>query len=189
MEVVRISSDCISIALDLALEVFMEYEAPVYSQEGIDEFKSFIDANRVNSKLSFYGAYEVAELVGMIAIRDYQHISLFFIKTAYQRKGIGRLIFNRVREDYEKQIFTVNSSPYAVDIYKRLCFMPISAERITNGIKYTPMVLLESERLRLKRYEIDDFKAVYSIFSNPDTMSIILMLFLKRRLLIGLIAI
>src|SRR5574344_2638773 len=155
MEVVRISSDCISIALDLALEVFMEYEAPVYSQEGIDEFKSFIDANRVNSKLSFYGAYEVAELVGMIAIRDYQHISLFFIKTAYQRKGIGRLIFNRVREDYEKQIFTVNSSPYAVDIYKRLGFMPISAERITNGIKYTPMVLLESERLRLKRYEID----------------------------------
>lgn len=75
MEVVRISSDCISIALDLALEVFMEYEAPVYSQEGIDEFKSFIYANRVNSKLSFYGAYEVAELVGMIAIRDYQHIS------------------------------------------------------------------------------------------------------------------
>ncbi len=170
MEVVRIYSDGITDVLDLALEVFMEYEAPVYSQEGIDEFKSFIDVNRTNSKLSFYGVYEASDLVGMIAIRDYQHISLFFIKTAYQRKGIGRLIFNRVREDYEKQIFTVNSSPYAVDIYKRLGFMPISAERITNGIKYTPMVLLESERLRLKRYEIDDFKAVYSIFSNPDTM-------------------
>lgn len=37
----ELSNDEIAIALELVWEVFMEFEAPDYSQEGINEFRSF----------------------------------------------------------------------------------------------------------------------------------------------------
>lgn len=40
---------------------------------------------------------------------------------------------------YAVQEFTVNSSPYAVDIYRQLDFVPTDTEQITNGIRYMPM--------------------------------------------------
>jgi len=36
-------------------------------------------------------------------------------------------------------VMTVNSSPYAVDIYRRLGFHAISEEQLTDGIRFTPM--------------------------------------------------
>jgi hypothetical protein len=35
---------------------------------------------------------------------------------------------------------TVNSSPYAVNIYHSLGFVDTDIEKVTNGMKYTPMV-------------------------------------------------
>ena len=61
------------------------------------------------------------------------------------RRGIGRRLFEAMRRDYEKQEFTVNSSPYAVEIYKRLGFVQEDAERLSpEGLRYTPMRFTES---------------------------------------------
>lgn len=128
-----------SSACDLAWKVFLKYEAPEYSQEGIDEFKSFLHNMDSISKMPFYGAYEGNKLIGVLAIRKPQHISLFFVDDEYHRKGIGRKLFERMKQDYEKQEFTVNSSPYAVEVYKHLGFAPTDTEQLTNGIRYTPM--------------------------------------------------
>lgn len=50
----------------------------------------------------------------------------------------------RGRRDHEKQEFTVNSSPYAVEIYKRLGFAQEDAERFSpEGLRYTPMRFTE----------------------------------------------
>jgi len=34
---------------------------------------------------------------------------------------------------------TVNSSPYAAKIYRKLGFVDMDAEQMTNGIRYVPM--------------------------------------------------
>ena len=75
----------------------------------------------------------------MLAMREPQHISLFFVKEAWHRQGVGRLLFDAMRRDYAAQVFTVNSSPYAVEVYRHLGFVPTDTEQLTNGIRYTPM--------------------------------------------------
>lgn len=48
------------------------------------------------------------------------------------------------RRDYEKQEFTVNSSPYSAEIYKHLGFVQEDAERLSpEGLRYTPMRFTE----------------------------------------------
>ena len=98
-------------ALNLVWEVFLEYEAPDYTQEGIDEFyKSICDENYL-SMLSVYGAFSNEELIGVIATRNGgKHIALFFVDGRYHHQGIGKQLFQTVRTDK----MTVNSSPYAV---------------------------------------------------------------------------
>ena len=64
------------------------------------------------------------------------------LKSEYHRQGIGRQLFEKMLSDYQLQgigMFTVNSSPYAVEVYRKLGFEPTDDECITNGIRYTPM--------------------------------------------------
>ncbi len=128
-------------ALNLVLQVFMEYEAPDYIEEGINTFKNFLSDREQTDKLEMYGAFEGAAIVGVIASRnDGCHISLFFVDGKHHRKGIGRLLFNTLLKNTASEQITVNSSPYAVEIYKRLGFVSTNSEQTTDGIRYTPMV-------------------------------------------------
>lgn len=124
-------------------EVFCRFEAPEYSEEGVAEFRSFLNNEEEIGKLDFYGAFDkVSDIVGVLAMRKPSHISLFFVKSEYHRQGIGRQLFEKMLSDYQLQgigMFTVNSSPYAVEVYRKLGFEPIGDECITNGIRYAPM--------------------------------------------------
>ena len=44
-----------------------------------------------------------------------------------------------MRRDYAHQVFTVNSSPYAVEIYRHLGFVPTDDEQSVDGLRFTPM--------------------------------------------------
>lgn len=138
----RLVPEQIGQACDLAWTVFCQFEAPVYSAEGVAEFRKALDDSERNSQMIFYGAFCGAELVGMLAMRG-SHISLFFVKADYHRRGIGRSLFEAMRQDYERQVFTVHSAPFAVEIYRRLGFSPTDAEQVANGIRYTPMRFAE----------------------------------------------
>lgn len=135
----RLNPEEIPAALELCWQVFLEFEAPEYSQEGIDTFRASLDDHERTRSLRFYGAFEGDELVGTLCIREPQHIGGFFVRAGYQGRGIGRQLFDAMRQDYEEQVFTVNSSPYAVEIYRHLGFVPTSTEQVTDGIRYTPM--------------------------------------------------
>lgn len=75
-------------ALLLVWDVFMEYEAPDYSEEGIAEFYKSIHDEGYLSKLHMYGAFMENRLVGVIATRsEGAHIALFFVKGEYHGKG------------------------------------------------------------------------------------------------------
>lgn len=135
----RLSPDELPEALSLIWEVFCRFEAPVYPQEGIDAFRASLDDAERNAKMSFYGAYEENQLIGVLAMRAPQHIGYFFVRADCQHRGVGKRLFETMRLDYAVQEFTVNSSPYAVDIYRQLGFVPTDTEQITNGIRYMPM--------------------------------------------------
>ena len=140
MEVRKISKAKLPEAMALVWDVFLEFEAPDYSQEGIDEFKKFIDGQVAHMTRAIYGAYEKDQLLGVIATRNEgSHIALFFVRKDHHGQGIGRRLFEHILLLCESRFLTVNSSPYALKIYRKLGFVDMDTEQLTNGIRYIPM--------------------------------------------------
>ncbi|WP_027400508.1 GNAT family N-acetyltransferase [Anaerovorax odorimutans] len=140
MIIKNIEKDKVCDALLLIEKTFMEYEASEYSKEGISTFKEFLyDENSIKD-LEFFGAYIESKLVGVIATRNNgSHITLFFVDGKYHKRGIGKALFKQALKNGKTNTITVNSSTYAVDIYRHLGFIPDSDEQIKDGIRYTPM--------------------------------------------------
>jgi len=128
-------------ALDLIWRVFLAFEAPDYSEEGVETFRSFLQSDEELEKLRFYSAYEANTLIGVLATRgeDGSHVALFFVDAAWQGRGVGRALFTMAREQCQSERMTVHSSPYAKRIYEHLGFTAVSSEQLSNGIRYHPM--------------------------------------------------
>ena len=88
--------------------MFLEFEAPEYSAEGVAAFRASLDDEERTRKLTFYGAYDGETLVGVLCMRSPQHIGGFFVDAAYHRRGIGKRLFEAMRRDYGRQVFTVS---------------------------------------------------------------------------------
>ena len=150
MQICRLTKRNIKTGLELVEEVFDEFLEPIYTKMGVETFRYFIREENIISMMEkgemiFYGAYVENELVGVIALRSPQHLSLLFVKQEYQRQGVAKKLFRMVRSLYvgkklEKPYLTVNASPYAVEVYKRLGFAPIGKEEEKDGIRFTPML-------------------------------------------------
>lgn len=134
----------IPLAIDMVWSVFQEFEAPDYPQQGVEEFRDFLNNSTELSKLIFYGAMLQNEIVGVIAMRK-SHISLFFVKKQFHRNGIGKKLFKYVLKHLNNNEITVNSSPYAQFIYQSLGFSPTDKQQITNGIIYIPMKYIQGK--------------------------------------------
>ncbi len=132
-------------ALALVSRVFAQFEAPDYTQQGIDTFFAFLANPEQVSALTFFGAFLKDELVGVIALRGTSHISLFFVDARHQGKGVGRALFHAAQAACTECEMTVNSSPYAVGIYQKLGFHPLSGEQVTDGIRFTPMKRVQTQ--------------------------------------------
>ena len=141
----RLAPEEVPAALELCWQVFLEFEAPEYSPEGVAAFRASLDDKERVRKLNFYGAFDGEKLVGVLCMRAPQHIGGFFVDAVYHCRGIGRRLFEAMRQDYEVQAFTVNSSPYAAEVYRRLGFVPTDTEQLTDGLRYTPMRFEEGE--------------------------------------------
>ena len=132
-------------ALELCWRVFLEFETPEYPPEGITTFRASLDDEERKRGLRFYGAFRGKTLVGVLCMRQPQHIADFFVDAAYHRRGVGRKLFEAMRREYSEQVFTVNSSPYAVGFYRRLGFVPTDTEQLTDWLRYTPMRFADRE--------------------------------------------
>ena len=128
-------NDC----LNLVWKIFLEFEAPDYTQEGIDEFKRTIDNEKWIAERKFIGAFENNKIVGVIATKDSNHIALFFVDGNYHRRGIGKSLYSRIKESNLTGYFTVNSSPYAHEVYKHLGFFDTDCEQCVHGLRFYPM--------------------------------------------------
>lgn len=155
MKIKKIDNTQISDALSLIWTTFLQFEAPDYSEEGMQSFKDFIKNEEIVQTLEFWGAYEKDELQGVIASNENRkHICCFFVKAQYHRQGIGRKLWEYFLKNSQQAAITVNSSPYAVPVYHKLGFVDMDTEQLADGMRYTPM---KFERQEVRFYDqVDD---------------------------------
>lgn len=91
----RITKGEVDSAMDLALEVFMQFEAPDYHSAGVKTFKRDIVENPEylakarQGACPIYGAFDGEKIVALMGMRSNRsHINLVFTKKEYHRKGI-----------------------------------------------------------------------------------------------------
>lgn len=169
-------------ALDLALRVFMEFEAPDYNAEGIQNFSEFVANKEKTDALAIYGTYQGDCLVGMGGTRNGgRHMSLLFVDPMFHNQGIGRSIVKTMLRKCPEKIMTVNSSPYAIEIYKKMGFTATDTELVHDGIRYTPMqcdrqqhlgtITIETERLILRRLTLEDAPVVFENWAKDPEVT------------------
>ena len=139
MEIRRILDEEMDEALKLVWEVFLEFEAPDYTEEGIETFRKTINDKEWVRQREFYGAFDNNKLLGVIATKDRSHIVLYFVDGKYHKKGIGKKLYSRSEQLNDRDYFTVNSSPYAHEVYKHLGFVDTDNEQCVQGLRFYPM--------------------------------------------------
>ncbi len=146
-EIRKITNSEVNEALNLAWEVFMQFEATDYKPEGVEAFKRDIIENEEfiakcrRGDCPIYAAFDNGKIIGMIGMRESKtHINLAFTKKEYHRKGVATAIFKYLLRDNPQLLeITLNSSPYGLPFYLKLGFVPQSEELEQDGIRYTPM--------------------------------------------------
>ncbi|MDY5306155.1 GNAT family N-acetyltransferase [Fusobacterium gastrosuis] len=127
-------------ALLFVKKVYLESKDESYTEQGIETFENFLDNKKITKLFKIYGAFEDNLLKGVIATdRRKRHINLFFVDKNSQGKGIGKKLMNIATSNNENSYITVNSSRYAVPIYKNFGFEATSEEEQKDGIIFTPM--------------------------------------------------
>lgn len=134
----------------LVVEVFNEFVARHYSEEGVSEFLKYIDpdlmSRRVISDHFVLMAEKDGSLVGIIEVRGFNHISLLFVSKEAQRKGIAKRLLNEAlqicsRNNPNLTHVSVHSSPNSIEAYEHLGFRSEGSEKLEHGIRYVPMIL------------------------------------------------
>lgn len=148
-----ISPDDSEKASTLIQRVLHTFNAKDYTDEGITNLMDFTSANLLAELLSrektiATGASDAnATLLGICVIRNWSHLTLFFVDGAYHGQGLGRKIFELAlgecrTKNPELQTMTVNSSLFALDFYKKMGFVAESeTPEKHNGVVYIPMKL------------------------------------------------
>ena len=135
--------------MTMTWKTFMKFEAADYGEEGIKSFRNFISDSMLR-RMFLLGTYHMyvatcnEKIVGMVTLRDENHISLLFVDEAYHRQGIGRRLIDIIgafsKEEYGRMNITVNAAPYGVKFYQKVGFCTMGPMVMNDGIKYTPMM-------------------------------------------------
>ena len=136
--------------VDLATKVFNEFVAPLYSAEGVSEFLKYAHVDELVQRKRAGNFVLLAksgnDILGIIEVRENNHIAMLFVEKSHQKKGIGKELLKRAidickNQDPEIHRITVNSSPNAVSAYRTMGFNALEQEQVANGIRFTPMEL------------------------------------------------
>ncbi len=140
-------------AMALCRSVFLEFESPLYEQEGTDNFIRFIEDETLytvflNGGYPVCAAFFQGVMIGVAAVRTGPHLSLLFVDGRFQRRGVGTALVNYMHEyllgndtGLGDEKMTVNASPVGVAFYLYMGFKPTDEQQLKDGILYTPMEL------------------------------------------------
>lgn len=112
--------------------------------------RALLDSFQPDSIVGYFQAgyrYHVAEeegrLVGVVGVRDNSHLYHLFVDEDYHRQGVARRLWNVAQQAAitagNPGRFTINSSPYAVPVYRRFGFVETGPADCTKGVVSIPM--------------------------------------------------
>jgi GNAT superfamily N-acetyltransferase len=142
--------DEIQTVSELVFRSFRNNVAAYYSEEGAETFFNYTNpkelAERRQKDHFFLVAVRDRQIIGMIEIRNNNHISLLFVEPLRQYQGVGKKLLEKAvaiirQADPQALSLTVNSSPNSVEAYKRFGFAPTDSFQEKNGIQFLPMML------------------------------------------------
>ena len=148
-EVRLATEEDIAPALDLAWRMFVKYDSPDYGAEHTERMRKAID-DRLKD-LSIYTqrlllvALVDGKVVGMIETYGTNRISLLFVESEYQRKGIATALMSKIASElkmrgYDKIV--LNSSPHGLTFYKHFGFSVVEEEKNPDTPWKTPMLYI-----------------------------------------------
>jgi GNAT superfamily N-acetyltransferase len=137
----------------LVRQVFDEHVAPSFEPEGIAEMHRHVSpgaiAERARTHQTFVAwqqvpgtAAEGARAVGVVEVRNAEHVSMLFVRTSHMGLGIATALIARAEEVCRvagRPTMTVNSSLNAQSFYKRMGFVPSAEPQMTHGFAFMPM--------------------------------------------------
>jgi ribosomal protein S18 acetylase RimI-like enzyme len=136
-------------ALDLALRVFMEFEAPIYDPEATTHFKEDIVYNETfiqrweSGENAMFVALDGNTMVGVIGEKwNSGHINLLFVDGDHHRRGIATALTDHMVCDLKQRGFakmTLFSSPYGFPFYEHYGFVATGSEQKADGFIFIPM--------------------------------------------------
>lgn len=135
---------------ELVGRVFDRFIAPEYSDEGIREFRRYIQPQAFRERMHAGHFGLLAEtgdrIAGMIEARGNDHVSLLFVDPEFHNRGIAKELLRQTVEHCRAAQpglsgIGVNSSSYAVAIYEKLGFRRAGERQVRNGIGFIPMFL------------------------------------------------
>jgi len=90
-------------------------------------------------------ALDGGRIVGVVAVRDNSHLFSLYVDRQCHSQGLGRRLWQAAREEALARgnpgSFTVNSSEFAEQVYRRWGFMPTNTVQEMHGIRFIPMRL------------------------------------------------
>ena len=144
---IRLATDAdIAPALDLAWRMFVKYDSSDYGAEHTERMRVAIedrlkDFSIYNQRLLVVALAD-GKVVGMIETYGTERISLLFVDSEYQRKGIATALMSMIASElkmrgYDKIV--LNSSPHGLSFYEHFGFAVVEEERNPDTPWKTPM--------------------------------------------------
>lgn len=134
----------------LVMRSFSEFIAPDYNDEGRASFTAFTRPQKLAERHVYEHFTLVAEhggeIVGMVQVWRPSHLLMLFVDKSFHRCGVARRLLasaiGRIRrEEPHVNLLTVNSSPFALEIYTRLGFTVAGPEDRSDGVVCVPMAM------------------------------------------------
>ena len=149
MNIREANTEDVSVISEIATECSLAHIAPGLSHNGaqqlIREMTSVKQAERLKQGYVFFLAAIDELVVGIAGSRPPSHLYYLFVRTEYQRQGIGKQLFDVVRNHVaatsDAREITVNSSLNAVDAYRKLGFVETGPVETRNDVHFQPMLL------------------------------------------------
>lgn len=138
--------DDIAPALDLAWRMFVKYDSIDYGVEHTKRMREAIEDRLKNLSIYTQRLMMVAlvdgKVVGMLETYGTNRISLLFVDSEYQRKGIATAMMSRIVSELRKRGYdkiVLNSSPNGLSFYEHFGFTVEDEEKNADTPWKTPM--------------------------------------------------
>jgi len=130
-------------------QVFMESVAPKYRKEGVNAFLKYVTPRQIKKRMKteddfFMIAKDGERIIGMIEMREWNHITLLFVDKEMRQAGVGKALIKAAIEYIQEKgrevnELNVNAVPGAESAYEAMGFSALGDKTEKIGIIYTPM--------------------------------------------------